>query len=192
MGATPDRIYVTFDVRTDAGGKDPDSNSPTLREYHRLLWSKELPSGRHIEFDTHTPGAYLHHSSDLGRFVLASDIIAVSLSYIARMAPLVEQFNPVWFTRFARIGRTIGGHLVFPGNWIDGKVTINGARGFPPLIRDRGDLTIECIRLHYLGLDSPLSEVLTRYAGFFDQASMRFVAARGNRIATWATQHVVG
>ena len=27
------------------GGADPDKDSPTLREYHRLLWSKELPNG---------------------------------------------------------------------------------------------------------------------------------------------------
>lgn len=38
-------IDVAFDFRTDAGGKDPDSHSPTLRRYHRLLWSKPLPSG---------------------------------------------------------------------------------------------------------------------------------------------------
>lgn len=30
-------------------GKDPDSRSPTLRRYHRLLWSKPLPDGRPFE-----------------------------------------------------------------------------------------------------------------------------------------------
>ncbi len=130
MVATPDRIHVTFDVRTDAGGKDPDSHSPTLREYHRLLWSKELPSGRHTEFDTHTPGAYLHHSSDLGRFVLASDIISPCPCHIA----------PAWLRSSSssiRCGspdsrqsaEPSAGHLVFPGNRIDGKITINEARG---------------------------------------------------------------
>ena len=40
-------IDVAFDFRTDAKGKtpDPDKDSPTLRLYHRLLWSKPLPSG---------------------------------------------------------------------------------------------------------------------------------------------------
>jgi len=38
-------IDVAFDFRTDAKGKtpDPDKDSPTLRLYHRLLWSKRLP-----------------------------------------------------------------------------------------------------------------------------------------------------
>ena len=38
-------IDTTFDVRTDAGGRDPDRYSATLRRYHRLLWSKPLPGG---------------------------------------------------------------------------------------------------------------------------------------------------
>ena len=38
-------IDTSFDFRTDASGKDPDAYSPTLRQYHRLLWSKPLPSG---------------------------------------------------------------------------------------------------------------------------------------------------
>jgi hypothetical protein len=57
--------------------------------------------------------------------------------------------------------------MVFPGNKVDGKQTLNGARGFHPRIRDRMDLTLECIRLHYLGHASPLSDVLARYADFF-------------------------
>lgn len=36
-------IETTFDVNSDAQGKDPDKYSPTLRRYHRKLWSKELP-----------------------------------------------------------------------------------------------------------------------------------------------------
>ncbi len=35
-------IDTTFDFRTDAGGKDPDSR-PTLRRYRQILWSKPLP-----------------------------------------------------------------------------------------------------------------------------------------------------
>ena len=57
--------------------------------------------------------------------------------------------------------------LVFPGNKVDGKMTINGARGFHPRIKDRFDLTLECIRLHYLDEPSPLDATLARYADFF-------------------------
>lgn len=35
-------------------------------------------------------------------------------------------------------------------------------------IDDRLDLTLECIRRHYSNGKSPLSDVLTRYARFFD------------------------
>jgi hypothetical protein len=57
--------------------------------------------------------------------------------------------------------------MLFPGNKIDGKMTINGARGCHPRIRDRFDLTLECIRRHYNNEDSPLSSTLKRYADFF-------------------------
>ena len=50
--------------------------------------------------------------------------------------------------------------MVFPGNRIDGKYTINVARGLNKKIADRMDLTLECIRRHYLGEDSPLRDVL--------------------------------
>ena len=43
-------IDIKFDVYSDTPkGKDPDTNSPTLRRYHRLLWSKPLPSGLNFE-----------------------------------------------------------------------------------------------------------------------------------------------
>ena len=58
-------IDTSFDFRTDASGKDPDTHSPTLRQYHKLLWSKPLPSGRPFYLSDATPGAYLHHHSEL-------------------------------------------------------------------------------------------------------------------------------
>lgn len=50
---------------------------------------------------------------------------------------------------------------------VNGKRNINQARGCHPKIRDRIDLTLECIRRHYVGQDSPLSVVLERYSDFF-------------------------
>jgi hypothetical protein len=38
----------------------------------------------------------------------------------------------------------------------------------PPKIKDRFDLTLECIRRHYLGQPSPLNDTLVRSANFFD------------------------
>lgn len=57
--------------------------------------------------------------------------------------------------------------MVFPGNKIDGKQTINGARGLNRKIADRMDLTFECIRRHYRGESSPLGDTLRRYGNFF-------------------------
>jgi hypothetical protein len=68
---------------------------------------------------------------------------------------------------FMRIGYTIGGMMLFPGNRVGRQMTINGARGFHPRIKDRFDLTVECIRRHYLNEDSPLSATLARYADYF-------------------------
>jgi hypothetical protein len=64
-------IDITFDFRSDTPGygrprADPDASSPTLRRYHQLLWSKQLPSGTPFMLDVTTPGAYLHHLSELG------------------------------------------------------------------------------------------------------------------------------
>ena len=83
------------------------------------------------------------------------------------MKHITEQFPEEENEAFRTIGYTIGGMMVFPGNVIDGKQTINGARGFNGRIADRFDLTLECIRLHYRGEDNPLRETLLRYAEFF-------------------------
>jgi hypothetical protein len=83
------------------------------------------------------------------------------------MKHITEQFPEEENEAFRTIGYTIGGMMVFPGNVIDGKQTINGARGFNGRIADRFDLTLECIRRHYRGEDNPLRETLLRYAEFF-------------------------
>lgn len=52
---------------------------------------------------------------------------------------------------------------MLPGNKVDGKQTLNGARGFTRKIADRLDLTLECIRRHDGGETGPLGAVLARY-----------------------------
>ena len=74
------QIDTSFDFRTDAGGKDPDTYSPTLRTYHRLLWSKPLPSGLSFDLDDTVLGTYLHHRSELGEFFLSSDSVIPSFT----------------------------------------------------------------------------------------------------------------
>ena len=161
-------IDISFDFRSDTPpGRDPDALSATLRSYHQLLWSKPLPSGAPFELDVSTPYTYLHHLSGLGEFRLSSDAVIPTFSRELRLAHIVDKVPDVEREAFNRIGYTIGGMMVFPGNRVDRKMTINMARGCHPRIKDRFDLTVECIRRHYLDEPSPLSDPLARYADFF-------------------------
>jgi hypothetical protein len=160
-------IDTSFDFRTDASGKDPDVYSPTLRLYHKLLWSKALPNGRLFDLDDTVRGAYLYHRSELGEFFLCSDSVIPTFAGWGSMKCITEQCTEEENETFMTISYTIGGMMVFPGNRIDGKQTINGARGFNRKIADRFDLTLECVRRHYFGQRGPLGETLARYGDFF-------------------------
>ena len=162
-------IDINFDFRTDTPkGKDPDALSPTLRSYHKLLWSKPLPSGKLFNLDDTKSGVYLHHKSNLGEFFLSSDTATHTFSRWASMTHIISQISMEEIEEFRRLAYTMGSMIIFPANRIDGKSTINGARGFHPSIKDRIDLTLECIRSHYLNEVSPLADVLGRYSEFFN------------------------
>ena len=161
-------IDVTFDFRSDTPpGRDPDTFSPTLRTYHQLLWSKPLPSGAPFALDATPPPYYFRHASELGEFLLSSDAVVPTFSRARELADIFPQIPQGETDAFNRLGYTIGGMMVFPANTVGRKMTINGARGFHPRIRDRFDLTVECIRRHYVDKSSPLNEALARYADFF-------------------------
>lgn len=161
-------IDTSFDFRSDSFGRDPDKYSATLRRYHRRLWSKPLPSGRSFDLVDTMPGAYLSHRSEIGEFLLASDSVIPTFTRWKSLSHIVGQFTEEENEAFRRTTYTIGGMMVFPGNKIDGKQTINGARGFNRKIADRFDLTLECVRRHYANEGSPLGEALARYRSFFD------------------------
>jgi hypothetical protein len=164
----PNEVDITFDFRTDTpAGKDPDSHSPTLRRFHRLLWSKSLPNGKRFDLVDTTPRVYLHHKSELGEFWLASDAAIPSFTREQKIRRVIEQIPKKELDRFNAIGYTIGGMMLWPGHRVGRKMTINGAKGFHPRIKDRFDLTVECVFRHYSGKRSPLSETLERYNEFF-------------------------
>lgn len=142
-------IDTTFDFRTDSGGKDPDAHSPTLRCYHQALWSKSLPSGASFDLTVTTPRVYLHHRSRLGEFWLSSDSIIPTFTGHVAMTPITSKLSDEENEAFLAAAYTIGGMMIFPAQKVDGKLTINGARGFNRKIADRMDLTLECIRRHY-------------------------------------------
>lgn len=161
-------IDTSFDVRTDAGGRDPDSHSATLRLYHQVLWSKPLPSG--TEFNLNDS---LRHTSSLGSFSLASDAITHTYSRVRgprRIVAVVSRVPDADIREFYDLGCTVGAYAVFPKPAIvDGKrhISINQGRGMHPRIRDRFDLTLECIKRFYLDEPSPLSKLFAPYTDFF-------------------------
>lgn len=160
-------IDTKFKFSSDSNGGDPDIASLTLRRYHKLLWSKPLPNGSIFELCDDRDGSYLYHVSELGEFFLGSDAITHSYKSHKRKQSITKQI-PNEVGELFEAGLTIGVYIVFPNNRISGKHTINQARGINSLIDDRFDLTLECIRLFYLGRDNPLYSTLLRYKEFFD------------------------
>jgi hypothetical protein len=161
----PGPVDVDYDFRIDTKG-DPDTESETLARYQALLLSKPLPSGETFTLTVQkTRGYSLLHESPLGRFVLTSDTILNSnkgpcAEFYAQMP---DGANAHWH------GAGIGARVAFPmGGHGQGRVGINQDRGTNHLIKDRFDLTLECIRRHYQGGESPLASTLARYADFFE------------------------
>lgn len=160
------QIDIDFDFRMDSKSGDPDTDSPKLYETHKLLWSKELPSGK--KFNLEIKG------DSYGKFLLKNNF-TMNLSS-DRMCP---HFDGKYSNKFEgwlsdnereelkHKVRTIGGHIVFPAHKKNG-FTINQARGVSRIICDRFDLTLECIRRFYTDEESPLTKTITNYKDFFD------------------------
>jgi hypothetical protein len=166
VGALNLPIDITFNVYSDSGGKDPDSHSPTLKKYHKILWSKPLPSGKIFTLSDTESDSYLTYNSAQEKVSLSSDSISNSYRDKKVLSSIIKDLTKE-VEEFRSIGSTIGGFILFPNKKIDGKMTINGARGFNQKIADRFDLTLECIRLHYLDKPNPLENVLNQNSSFF-------------------------
>ena len=160
-------IDINFDVYSDTPkGRDPDSYSPTLRSYHKILWSKALPNGVRFDLDANTP-RLLHHKSELGEFLLSSDSIGHTYSRVKSMSHIINQIPSEEINSFFSTCSTIGAYIIFPAKKVDNQMTINGSRGLNRSIKDRFDLTLECIRRFYINESSPLSDTFQRYSSFF-------------------------
>lgn len=152
-------IDTSFNFRLESKGRDPDSHSPTLRKYHSRLWTKELPSGEPLQVEDIDSELIYRFNKQTLKF--SSDSISNSYIGTTKVAHLKDQIPLAEFEEFRDKGSTIGGYTIFPSTRIDGKMTFNGARGLNSKIGDRFDLTLECIRLHYLHRDSPLKDNLS-------------------------------
>lgn len=183
INAMCSEIDITFDFRADTPpDKDPDTFSDTLRRYHKLLWSKPLPNGVefNLEFSKLSAPFYLESSAPHD-VVLSSDAVVASFTRTSltrptekNIATVIDRMPAEELDLFNTLGYTIGGMMVWPACKVDGKMTINGMRGFHPRIKDRFDLTVECIRRYYDDPSNqeneynPLGKTFDRYSYFFE------------------------
>lgn len=156
---------------------DPDENSLQLRADHELLWTKELRPG--VEFAPSALSArsneYLIYTDASGaRHCYGSD--AITSSYTGRSTPrsladAIAGLNDEQRARYLNPPYTIGSAMIWPVRTKD-QPTLNQARGWGPSgqqIGDRMDLTLECIRRHYVGEQAgPLADVINAYRDFFE------------------------
>lgn len=160
-------IDTTFDFRTDTPkGKDPDKYSKTLKAYHQILWSRELPNGEVMKLEhSQDPYCYLTWKD----YDFGSDSIIVELRYQKYKRVLDQVAHEVgdieaYYENLIRRSYTIGGMIIFPKH----PNSMNQRRGTCGKISDRWDLTLECIRKYYIGEDSPLRKVMEDDKPFYD------------------------
>ena len=157
-------IDITFDFRTDSKG-DPDAYSPTLAKYHQTLWSKELPNGEKMELQI-SKAPYVFTWKD---YVISSDTIIVEMDDIKNKR-LIDQVRAIvddyddFYKHILNRSYSIGGTIIFPCH----RNSMNQMRGMNSKVRDRWDLTLECIRRYYAGEVSPLSKVIEVDKAFYD------------------------
>jgi hypothetical protein len=164
-------VDITYDFSEDyLKNIDPDHDNKILRNWHKILWEKNLPK-KNITFELVEKDYGLYHNSELGEYYLTSDSIVHTYSRQKSITEIINQFPKEEIDNFFHVACRIGGYILFPGNRIGKAQTINGARGFNTKITDRFDLTLECIRLYYNGdINSqinPLGEAINRYNDFF-------------------------
>ena len=158
-------IDITFDFRSDARGKDPDAYSPTLNAYHRILWSKELPNGEVMELQSGRAPYALKWKD----FWFSSDTIIVEMTHL-KNKKMIDQVRErysdfdVYIEHLLHRSYTIGSMVIFPVH----VNSMNQRKGTNLRIADRWDLTLECIRRHYAGEESPLSKVIESDKAFYD------------------------
>lgn len=144
---------------------DPDSASQTLKHYHKLIWSKQLPNGEFLNLKKGSGAKYLTWKNM--RF--GSDSIIASFRYKnnRKFMELVANTVPNYISymeNYIHKSYTIGGTIIFPKR----SGGINQSRGCNHLICDRWDLTLECIRKYYQNENSPLYSTLKIDKNFFD------------------------
>ena len=78
-----------------------------------------MPSGVVFELDDTTSHVYLHHRSEKGEFFLSSDAVIPTFTRENRLSHIIDQIPVEELELLHRIGYTIGGMMVFPGNRVE-------------------------------------------------------------------------
>lgn len=163
---TPNYWKIFDEQHSSRNCLDPDGNSPTLRSYHQKLWSKKLPNGKIMQLSVGTDyslvwkdfrfgadsivNTYFHHIR--GNNFLTDEIKQYLCDNANEDGTKFNDFTS-FYKDYLKKSYTIGGSIIFPKT-----NSINVARGTS--LNDRFDLTLECIRLYYLGEKSPLFDTL--------------------------------
>ncbi len=164
-------IDVEFDFTTDheywktytkgRSESDPDMNSPRLRLYQKMLYSRQTPSGKILMLEQGKNKNDDYLVCDGVRY--GSDSIINMYAYqLPEIEKEIENYEQT-IDKYIHKGYTIGGEIIFPKH----KMSMNQCRGINHYIKDRFDLTLECIRLFYEGKHNPLDKVLKTDKDFF-------------------------
>ena len=94
---------------------DPDSESKTLKKYHKIVWSKQLPNG---EFMNLTEGYGANYLTWKG-FRFGSDSIIASFRYEKYRFMIKQVMNYLpnykdFMENYTRKSYTLGGSIIFP------------------------------------------------------------------------------
>jgi hypothetical protein len=161
-----DQIDVAYSFYDDPDFvADADRDSQLLKRWHERLWSKALPSGERLTW-VPAPGSYLTADSSHGPLRVSSDTIATTHAGYASagITHLWSELEDAEKLHIERALYTIGGFIIFPTR----PQSLNQRRGTDSRIADRFDLTLECIRGHYVGQsENPLADVIQADANYF-------------------------
>ena len=165
-------MIINYNFRKDIKNPegDPDKLSFNLKLTHEQLWSKPLPNGAVLKLKAAKDKIEGYLNGELA-FLFNPDSFVNTLSKSNRnkYSDLVKRWRIAnkdidnEINQYYSSGYTIGESMVFPTRGDDGspKNTINIARGLSYSVQDRTDLTLECIRKHYLNEDNPLEKCLS-------------------------------
>lgn len=161
---------------------DPDGTSKKLCKAHEFLCKLQglkvsisedndyelVIDGKNIRLSSDSiMSIYWHWSGKSYPYKNMQEIIEKISSELQKKSEYNKRNIPFkeFIKSYLQKANTIGGFVVFPKHYLP---TVNTERGRSGKIRDRFDLTLECIRRYYNNEESPLFDILKKDEDFFD------------------------